>query len=96
MAGGLNGAVVPCMRCAGKSLRISEGIEDDTYTCTECKHNFGIDWAEGDGPPKKPCWPPSEEWMNQFKQFVDMQTIRPKSFWQRVLEFIRIRNIKVE
>ncbi|MDQ3908565.1 MAG: hypothetical protein M3268_09515 [Acidobacteriota bacterium] len=60
MAGGVNAAVVPCLRCAGRAERTSEGIENDYYECRECGLKFGIDWFY-DGPPQQPCWPISEE-----------------------------------
>lgn len=60
MAGGVNAEIVPCMWCAGRARRVSEGIENDHYKCDECGKGFGIDWSH-DGPPKTPCWPISEE-----------------------------------
>lgn len=60
MAGGMNAAIVPCMRCAGPAHRTSEGVENDYYKCDECGYGFGIDWSY-EGPPREPCWPISEE-----------------------------------
>lgn len=60
MAGGINAAVVPCLRCVGPAQRTAEGLENDYYECAECGFSFGIDWAY-DGPPRKPCWPISAE-----------------------------------
>jgi hypothetical protein len=65
MAGGPNAEVVPCMTCFGRSVRTSEGLEDDYYRC-ENGHVFGIDWSY-DGPPGKPCWPPSAEEREAFQ-----------------------------
>lgn len=59
MAGGVHAAVVPCLKCAGRADRISEGQENDYYRCDTCGYKFGIDWAYA-GPPQKPCWPISE------------------------------------
>ena len=66
MAGGPNAAVVACMRCGEKALRISEGLESDYYKCSDCGETFSIDW-ECDGPADKPCWPPSKEWNLEFQ-----------------------------
>lgn len=60
MAGGINAATVPCLKCAGEARRTSEGQENDFYMCAECGFGFGIDWFN-DGPPPAPCWPISEE-----------------------------------
>lgn len=42
MAGGVNAAIVPCMRCAGPARRTSEGLENDYYKCDECGYGFGM------------------------------------------------------
>src|SRR5262245_46062490 len=60
MAGGENAAIVPCLKCAERADRISEGQEDDYYRCQTCGYEFGIDWSY-EGPPSKPCWPISAE-----------------------------------
>ncbi|MCA1568704.1 MAG: hypothetical protein LC803_24260 [Acidobacteria bacterium] len=60
MAGGINAATMPCLKCAGEARRTSEGQENDFYECGECGFGFGIDWSEG-GPPPTPRWPISEE-----------------------------------
>ena len=54
MAGGAHAAFVFCPRCAGKAARTHEGIEDDAYRCTACRHEFSIDWSEG--APLRACW----------------------------------------
>jgi hypothetical protein len=60
MAGGINAAIVPGLKCAGAANRITEGQETDQYSCSACGFGFLIDWYEG-GPPETPCWPISEE-----------------------------------
>lgn len=60
MASGIHAAAVPCIKCAGRADRTSEGQENDYYRCSECGSEFGIDWSY-DGPPQSPCWPISEE-----------------------------------
>jgi hypothetical protein len=60
MAGGINAAIVPCIRCAGAAQRTTEGQEDDQYKCSECGKVFLIDWSY-DGPPQRACWPISQE-----------------------------------
>lgn len=56
MAGGPNAAVIPCIKCAGKANRLSEGLETDLYECEACQLRFLIDWSR-DGPPEKPRLP---------------------------------------
>ncbi len=68
MAGGPNAEVVPCMMCFARAVRTYEGLEDDHYRC-ERGHSFGIDWSH-DGPPAKPCWPPSDEERKAFEKFM--------------------------
>ena len=68
MAGGPNAAIVMCMSCGGKAIRIYEGYEDDHYRCASCREEFGLDWRRG--PPKEPCWPPTEEELRAVKEFV--------------------------
>jgi len=60
MAGGVNAAIVPCLKCAGAADRTSEGQENDYYQCGECGFEFGIDWSY-DGSPQTPCYPISEQ-----------------------------------
>jgi len=60
MAGGVNAAIVPCLKCAGAAHRTSEGQENDYYQCGECGFEFGIDWSY-DGSPQTPCYPISEQ-----------------------------------
>lgn len=67
MAGGPNANVVMCLKCTEKANRISEGLEDDYYECEMCGYRFGIDWSL-DGPPEKPCWPPSPEEIEAAKK----------------------------
>jgi hypothetical protein len=59
VAGGVNAAVVPCLKCGSSAHSTHEGQEDDYYKCTECGFKFGIDWSY-DGPPQTPCWPVSQ------------------------------------
>jgi hypothetical protein len=66
MAGGPYAAVVMCMLCTGKAIRIYEGYEDDTYQCEACGETFGIDWSRGQ--PDAPCWPPSPEELELARQ----------------------------
>ena len=70
MAGGINAAIVPCLRCVGPANRTSECLENDYYKCNDCGYGFGIDW-EYDGPPQKPCWPISEEEAEKRRQDAD-------------------------
>lgn len=70
MAGGVNAAIVPCMRCAGAAHRTSEGLENDYYKCEECGYGFGIDWSY-EGPPREPCWPISEEEARERRAMAD-------------------------
>jgi len=65
MAGGPNAAVVPCMKCFGRAVRTSEGLENDAYRC-EAGHAFLVDWTY-DGPPKEPRWPPTDEERARFE-----------------------------
>jgi len=74
MAGGRNAAIVPCLHCAGAAHRLTEGMEDDSYRCSECGREFGIDWSY-DGPPQTPRWPISEE---EAKEIRRMATLRGK------------------
>jgi hypothetical protein len=69
MAGGVNAAVVPCIKCLGRAVRTGEGLETDLYECTECGFAFSFDWSHG-GPPRKPCWPLSEEEMTEAKRIL--------------------------
>ena len=55
MAGGPNAAVVPCMECGARAVRVHEGFETDQYLC-EARHAFGIDWRGA--PAEEPMWPP--------------------------------------
>jgi hypothetical protein len=71
MAGGINAAVVPCMKCLGRADRTSEGLETDYYVCSECGHGYGIDWSHG-GPPQRPCWPLSEEEAKEARRMIDL------------------------
>ena len=71
MAGGINAAIVPCLKCVGRAVRTSEGIEDDWYECTECGSKFGIDWSHG-GPPQKPCWPLSEAEDKEARRIIEL------------------------
>lgn len=70
MAGGINAAVVPCLKCAGAAQRTSEGRENDYYECGECGLGFGIDWSS-DGPPPAPCWPISEDEAEKRRAMAD-------------------------
>lgn len=70
MAGGVNAAIVPCLKCAGAAQRTSEGQENNFYKCGECGLEFGIDWS-GDGPPPTPCWPISAEDAESRRRMVD-------------------------
>ena len=56
MAGGVHAAAVPCIKCAQRADRVSEGLEDDYYQCHACGYQFVIDWSV-EGPPQQPCWP---------------------------------------
>ncbi len=69
MAGGVNAAVVPCLQCAERAVRISEGLENDYYRCSACGYEFGIDWSY-DGPPPMPCWPISQEEVAERKKLA--------------------------
>ena len=60
MAGGINAAIVACMKCIERAVRTYEGIETDGYQCSACGFQFSIDWSHT-GAPQKPCWPLSEE-----------------------------------
>jgi hypothetical protein len=71
MAGGEHAAVVPCLRCAGPSDRIHEGLEDDHYRCRECHCEFAIDWSY-DGPPETPCWPISKEEAEKRRKIAEV------------------------
>jgi hypothetical protein len=71
MAGGPHAAIVMCMECGGKAIRIYEGAEDDQYRCEACREEFGLDWRRG--PAEEPCWPPSEEEARAMKEFVAAQ-----------------------
>jgi len=71
MAGGPHAALVMCMSCGGRAVRIYEGYEDDRYCCEACREEFGLDWRRG--PAKEPCWPPSEEETRAMKEFLVQQ-----------------------
>jgi hypothetical protein len=71
MAGGINAATVPCLKCAGAAGRTSEGLENDYYECAACGFRFGIDWYY-EGPPQKPCWPISEEEAERRRREADL------------------------
>ena len=71
MAGGENAEYAPCGKCSAKAIRVTEGIETDWYRCTECAAEFGIDW-DVEGPPDEPCWPPSEEWLADFRRYKEV------------------------
>lgn len=70
MAGGMNAAVVPCMKCVGRAARVSEGMENDGYECGECGFQFLIDWSRG--APAKPCWPLSEEEAEEARRIIGL------------------------
>ena len=89
MAGGPNAAIVMCMSCGGKAVRVYEGMEDDHYRCEECHGGFGIDW--GRKQPSAPCWPPSDEEARMMKEFLAEQKVGaairasfPKERWSHV------------
>lgn len=69
MAGGINAAIVPCINCAGRAVRDSEGLETDWYKCEECGHGFGIDWSHC-GPPETPRWPLTEEEAEEARRLI--------------------------
>ncbi len=77
MAGGVNAAIFPCLRCAGPAHRTYEGQEDDHYRCSECGSEFNIDWSY-DGPPQSPCWPISEEETEKIRKMA-AQVFRRRS-----------------
>jgi hypothetical protein len=60
MAGGPHAATVMCMRCAGRAVRVAQGMETDRYRCDSCGFDYLINW-EVFGPPAEPCWPPRPE-----------------------------------
>lgn len=68
MAGGPNPAVVMCMLCGGRAVRVYEGHEDDHYRCESCGEGFGLDGRRG--PATAPCWPPSAEELEMMKKFL--------------------------
>ncbi len=74
MAGGPNAATMMCMHCAGKAVRVGEGIEDDLYRCDECGRKFGIDWSRGQ--PTKPLWPPTPQELAEAKRLVALLAAR--------------------
>lgn len=81
MAGGINAAIVPCLKCAGPAHRIAEGQEDDYYRCGGCGSEFGIDWFY-DGPPQSPCWPITEEEIQERRRLaagVSGNLLKPES-----------------
>jgi len=45
--------LVPCLKCAGCAVRISEGQENDCYRFSSCGYEFLIDWSYN-GPLQKP------------------------------------------
>lgn len=63
-----------CMHCAGKAVRIGEGIEDDLYQGGECGRKFGIAWKRGE--PQKPCSPPTAEDIAEAKRLVALMAAR--------------------
>jgi len=71
MAGGINAAIVPCIKCVGRAVRAYEGLETDGYECSECGHQFLIDWSHG-GPPQKACWPLSEEEAKEARRIIEL------------------------
>ena len=71
MAGGINAASVPCIKCLGQALRVYEGMENDSYECIQCRQKFSIDWSHG-GPPAKPCWPLSEEEEKEARRMIEL------------------------
>lgn len=77
MAGGPHTAVVMCMLCAGKAVRVYEGYEDDHYCCEACGEGFGLDWRRG--PPTSPCWPPSPEELEMMKTHLAEQEQRKRT-----------------
>jgi hypothetical protein len=78
MAGGSNAAVVACLKCVGRAVRTYEGMETDSYECAECLYKFSIDWSHG-GPPKKPCWPLSEEEEKQARRIIELMEERSRA-----------------
>ena len=60
MAGGPNAAVVPCWHCAEPANRTREGLETDSYRCTNCGCQITLDF-EAFGPADRPMWPPTPE-----------------------------------
>jgi hypothetical protein len=78
MAGGINAAVVPCLRYVGRAVRSYEGMENDGYDCSECGYQFSIDWSHG-GPPKSPRWPLSQEEEAAAHHFRQLTSLRRKA-----------------
>jgi hypothetical protein len=60
MAGGPNAEAAPCLHCAERADRVSEGLETDYFLCSACGSKFGIDF-DAAGPPDAPMWPPTAE-----------------------------------
>ena len=77
MAGGPNAAIVMCMHCTGKAIRVYEGLEDDWYLCDECGKKTGIDWSRGQ--PEKPCWPPSPKELKDMRRVLALKGKQPSS-----------------
>ena len=71
MAGGVNAAIVPCIKCVGRADRTSVGLENDWYKCSECGHKFGIDWSHC-GPPQTPRWPLTEEEAEEARRIIEL------------------------
>ena len=76
MAGGPNASIVMCVHCTGKASRRYEGLEDDWYLCDECGKEFGLDWSRGQ--PKRPCWPPSPEELEEARRVLALMG-KPRS-----------------
>ena len=70
MAGGIYAAVMPCMKCLGRAVRTYEGMETDTYECTECGYGWTVDWRRGG--PQKLCWPLSEEEAREARRMIEL------------------------
>ena len=66
MAGGPNAAAMMCLECGEKAVRIAEGFENDQYQCEKCGKGFTVDWRRGQ--PKEPCWPETEEGLEEARR----------------------------
>ncbi len=75
MAGGINAAIVACIKCVGPANRTYEGMENDGYECSACGHWFNIDWSHG-GPPQKPCWPLSDAEETELRRIIKLMNQR--------------------